>query len=215
MNIFNDNHNNKTDITDAVPNRGFKRYLFILSNHFFRLMSLNLLFLLFCLPIFTIPASLCALTKVLMILYHTGTCSPYEDFWAEFKQKFVGRLLFVFLLCFFPLSVSYWCFLLGYSSFGVGVGIVLFPVCYLTLCYFIALSVSSKNTTTENVIKAFFLVFRNWRESLKLLLVPILSYILSLYYLSYTVILVIFILFSAGQLALCAILGKNVDTSSF
>lgn len=215
MNIFNDDYNKKRDVTDAVPNRGFKRYLFILSNHFFRLMSLNLLFLLFCLPIFTIPASLCALTKVLMILYHTGTCSPYQDFWSEFKQKFLGRLLAVFLLFFFPLSASYWFFILGYSSFGVGVGILLFPVCYLTLSYFIALSVSSKSTTTENVIKAFFLVFRNWRESLKLLLVPILLYILSIYYLSYTVILVIFILFSAGQLALCAILEKNIDASLF
>lgn len=215
MNIFDDDYNNKTDITDPVPNQGFKRYLFILSNHFFRLLSLNLLFLLFCLPILTIPASLCALTKVLMILYHTGTCYPFQDFWAEFKQKFLGRLLSVFLLCFFPFSVCFWFFILGYSSFGVGVGIVLFPVCYLTLSYFIALSVSSKDTVTKNVRKAFFLVFRNWRESLKLLLVPILPYILSLYYLPYTIIPVIFILFSAGQLALCAILEKNVDSSSF
>jgi len=215
MNMFNDNFSNKPDLTEPVPDKGIKRYLFILTNHFFRLMSLNMIFLLFCLPLFTIPASLCALTRVLMILYHTGTCSPWEDFWAGFKQQFLGRLMTIFLLFFFPFSTCAWFFALGYSSFGVGVGILLFPVSYLTLFYFVALSASGENTVSENIKKAFLLVFNNWQASLKLLLVPILVYAFCLYYILYTLIFCIFILFAAGQLSLCAILEKTVKPALF
>lgn len=210
MNLFNDNNKNKRDLIDAVPNKGFKRYLFILSNHFFKLISLNLLFLFTCLPIITIPAAIFALTKVVMILYHTGTCSIYADYWMEFKKGFFQRIIPVFLLIFFPISISAWFFILGYSNFGIGIGIILIPVCYLMLSYFIPLTVSNELTINKNLKESFLMIFSNWRKSFKLIIAPILLYIFSLYSLPYTAIPGLFIVFSAGQLFACYILEENI-----
>lgn len=216
MNLFNKNNSeNKKDLIDGVPKEGFKRYLFILSNHFFNLMTLNLLFLFTCLPIITIPASIFALTKVTMILYHTGTCSLYSDYWMEFKRDFFKRIIVVFLLIFSPISMSAWFFILGYSSIGIGVGIILLPVYYLTLTYFIPLAASNEETISKNIKESFLVVLNNWKRSLRLLFVPILLYTLSFYFLPYTAIIGIFILFSAGQLFVCYTLENIIKPPLF
>lgn len=216
MNFFNDDYNDRSrpDLNDPVPERGLKRWLFIFSNHFTRLVGLNLLFLLCCLPIVTIPASLCALTRVLMILYDTGSCSPWQDFRGEFFRCFFGRFLAVFLLCFFPVSLCLWFFAFGMSSFGVGVGALLIPVCSAVLCYFLAFTVdpggesgwgSRCSDPAGDVRRAFLSAFRNPLLSLKLLLVPAL-YFVCFWYLHYTVIIGAFILFAGGQLTICCLL---------
>lgn len=206
--------NNKKDAIDAVPDKGFKRYLFIFSNHLFNLISLNLIFLLSCIPFITIPAALIALTKVIMIIYHTGTCSIYRDYWLEFKKSFFQRIIPVFLLMFFPISVVAWFFIFGYSNFGIGVGIILVPFSYLVLTSFIFLTAANEHTITKNLKKSLLMIFGNLKTSLKLILVPIMLYFLNFYYLPYTLIPTIFILFSAGQLFACYLLEENIKPLS-
>lgn len=217
MNFLNNDYENQTrpDLNDPVPERGLKRWLFLFSNHFTRLMSLNLLFLVCCLPVVTIPASLCALTRVTAILWNTGSCSVWQDFWEAFRRGFFSRFLAVFLTALFPVSLCLWFFAFGMSSFGVGIAIVLIPVCLTALCYFLAYTAglseefSPQNSMADTVRLAFFSVFRSPKRSLKLLAAPILLYALCLLSLHYSMIFVVFILFAGGQLALCGILSDR------
>jgi len=52
-------------------------------------MRLNLQFLLFCLPVVTIPAAITALNKVLLNLAREGNAFYGQDFWDEFRSSFL------------------------------------------------------------------------------------------------------------------------------
>lgn len=215
MSLFNNDYYNKTkpDLKDPVPQNGLKRWLFIFSNHFSRLISLNLLFIVFCIPVVTIPAALCGLTNAASVLYKTGTCSVFRDFWEEFRRNIFGRFTVIFLLLFVPVSLCLWLSAFGLSSLGTGILIGLLPICLVTLCYFVAFSVGVKpagitcSSTFECLRAAFFAVPVYLKQSLKLFIVPVLLYCLCGFYYLYSMIAVIFILFSAGQLALCCIVS--------
>jgi len=75
------------DLTAPPPNGGIKRYFFLLHNHFGKLVSANLLFLLFSLPVITIPGSLCALNRICIQLSREGNCFVWDTFWEEFKSS--------------------------------------------------------------------------------------------------------------------------------
>lgn len=52
----------------------------------------NAIFLLFCLPVVTIPAALTALSRVYIVLLNDGYVQVFRDFYKEFKESFVNSL---------------------------------------------------------------------------------------------------------------------------
>jgi len=78
---------------EPAPKGGVRRYLFLIHTHFGKLVSLNLLFLLFSLPVVTLPAALCGLNRVLVRLVREGNCFLWLDFRDEFKGSFRKSLL--------------------------------------------------------------------------------------------------------------------------
>ena len=81
------------------PVSGFRRFRFIFVNHFRKLIMANLLFLLFCIPIVTIPASLCGLNMVCAQLMKTGKCFLVQDFLDGFKRRFLAKTLLGIPFC--------------------------------------------------------------------------------------------------------------------
>lgn len=75
------------DLTAPPPSGGIRRFFFLLHNHFGKLVSANLLFLLFSLPVITLPGSLCALNRVCVQLSREGNCYVWDAFWEEFKAS--------------------------------------------------------------------------------------------------------------------------------
>lgn len=75
------------------PTRTLPRIWDMLCNHFFRLLWANFLCVLCCLPIVTIPASLCGLFAVVQQYYRKGYGDVNGTFFQEFKQDFLIRLL--------------------------------------------------------------------------------------------------------------------------
>lgn len=75
-------------VTAPPPSKGIKRFFFLWYTHFWRLMGLNLLFILFCLPVVTIPPAITALSKVLLNLVREGNTFYIADFFDEFKSSF-------------------------------------------------------------------------------------------------------------------------------
>lgn len=75
-----------------LPEGGFRRYAALFFTNFWKLVTLNLLFLLFSVPIVTLPAALCGLNRVCMLLIRNGYCFLWGDFWEEFRKSFLRSL---------------------------------------------------------------------------------------------------------------------------
>jgi uncharacterized membrane protein YesL len=80
---------------DALPppKSGFQRGWFLIKTHLSKFISLNILFLVFCLPVVTIPAAFAATNRVCLVLWREGNCFLWEEFWSEFKREFIRALL--------------------------------------------------------------------------------------------------------------------------
>ncbi len=95
-------------VTAPPPAKGIKRFLFLYYTHFWKLIGLNLLFVLFCIPIVTIPPSITAMNKVLLNLAREGNAFYLKDFTDEFKSSFIKSWI-----AFIP-----WLVLIGIAVFG-------------------------------------------------------------------------------------------------
>lgn len=111
MSIFTQ-FRNKEGAGIPAPSGGFRRYIYILYTHFFKLVELNLLTLLFSLPIVTAPAALCAADRVYLLLLKDGNCFLWQDFIKEFREE-VFRLILPGLLFALILFSGYFFMSLG------------------------------------------------------------------------------------------------------
>lgn len=71
-----------------LPSSGVLRLLALAGTHFWKLVGANLLFVLFSLPVLTLPAALCALNRVCILIYRKGNCFLWMEFKQEFRQSF-------------------------------------------------------------------------------------------------------------------------------
>ncbi len=122
-------------VTAPPPEKGVKRFLFLSYTHFWRLTGLNLLFILLCLPVVTIPPAITAMNRVLITLAREGNVFFVKDFFEEFKSSFIKSWI-AFLPWLAIIAVAG----IGYVSidnaYDSMVPIVLFvTVCTLLFCY--------------------------------------------------------------------------------
>lgn len=76
-----------------MPEGGPARYFALLFSNIWKLMGANVLFVLFSLPLVTLPAALCALNRVCILIYKNGSCYLWQDFVGEFRASFLRSLL--------------------------------------------------------------------------------------------------------------------------
>lgn len=116
-----------------VPQSGAKRYFFLLGTHFWKFVLLNLLFLVFSLPIVTIPAGICAVNRVCIKLIDSGNAFVWSDFWEEWKRSAIKAL--------FPGILMAVCLFIGYYfiSLGISNGGSIFAMVFYALGLFAAL----------------------------------------------------------------------------
>lgn len=76
-----------------MPEGGPARYFSLLFSNIWKLMGANVLFVLFSLPLITLPAALCALNRVCILIYKNGSCYLWQDFTGEFRASFLRSLL--------------------------------------------------------------------------------------------------------------------------
>lgn len=89
-----------------IPDTPGARFRYVWSTHFFRLLGANLLCVLFCLPVVTVPAALCGLNAVLRQYLTKGYGDVFPTFWQEFRCDFLKRLAAALPL--FLLPVGAW-----------------------------------------------------------------------------------------------------------
>lgn len=118
-----------------VPQSGIARYGFLLATHFGKLISANFLFVVFALPVFTLPAALTALNRVCVKLVREGNCLLWPEFWDEFRAS-LGSGLLLGLPYAALLMVSYYLLSLGLSNAASVFGMLFFALgtCALLFC---------------------------------------------------------------------------------
>ncbi|MCI8525183.1 MAG: YesL family protein [Oscillospiraceae bacterium] len=87
-----------------VPAGGAGRLWYVLSTHFGKLVTANLLFVLFSVPVVTMPAAFAAMTAVIQALWRQGQCFVWETFWRELRTEFWARTLWSLVLLALPVG---------------------------------------------------------------------------------------------------------------
>ncbi len=122
-------HKGGKGVTAPPPAKGIKRFLFLYYTHFWRLIGLNLLFILFCLPVVTIPPTITALNKVLLNLAREGNAFFFKDFIDEFKSSFIKSWI-----AFIPWLVLIGIAVVGFASIGDVYASMPLIVVFVMLC---------------------------------------------------------------------------------
>lgn len=183
----------------ALPTDGKKLFFFLLLTYPWKLILLNLLSVLLCIPIVTIPATFAALSRVTCKLAMQGYCDVFGEYFGEWKRNLVRYLPF-FLLTAAPAAMSVhlvWrCFGVA-ASIGtyllVAVSALVFIFVFLLWSYAFPLFAYVDLSVAQNVRNALFFVFNQRRSNLLLILLP----------LGITLLLALFLPYSAALYALC------------
>lgn len=108
-----------------LPEGGAGRYFSLLFSQCWKLLGANLLFLFFSLPLISLPAALCALDRVCIVIYRRGSAYVWQEFTEEFRKSLLRRipasLLFGLLL-----FLAYYSMSLGLSNTGLPLWCVVF-----------------------------------------------------------------------------------------
>lgn len=118
-----------------VPQSGIARYWFLLMTHFWKLIAANLLFVIFSLPVITLPAALTALNRVCVKLVREGNCLLWPEFRDELRAS-LGSSLLLGLPYAALLAVSYYLLSLGISNASSVFGMLFsaLGLCALFIC---------------------------------------------------------------------------------
>lgn len=79
---------------DAPKKTGAKLFFEILGREFWSLLSLNLIYILACLPIITIGPATAALSRVTITMVRDQNVYVWRDFWEAFRKNIKQGLLF-------------------------------------------------------------------------------------------------------------------------
>ena len=72
----------------AIRKRGFVGYMDLLWRELFELLKLNLLFVLSCVPIITLPAALTAMRRITSVMVRDENHFLWPDYWKAFRRDF-------------------------------------------------------------------------------------------------------------------------------
>lgn len=145
------------------------KFLYYLRYHYLQIFGLNILFVLCCLPVVTIPAACCGLSGVMAKLVREKVVYPWKDFFLEFKTDFFRRLLLWVLLCIVPFSLGFYAQWLGLERDGTATRLISVVVVFLIQRYWYVSMVLIDATPWQNLKNAVLLMAVEWKKTLSLL----------------------------------------------
>ena len=192
---------------NAPKKQGVALFFEILWREFWELLKLNMLFLLFCLPVVTIPAAITAMSGITLTMVRDENHFLWQDFLRVFKREF-GRSL-----------AAGWIVLLGMAATGYGVifysgmadmgwfrlvpsalGAVGFVILYC-MTFYVFPQLALLNVPVKAVLKnAFFLTFVCMRRNIVMFFVTAVLLTLGFGLLPYSVPALAMLLLSACSL---------------
>ena len=189
----------------APPRNGRERYFYLLKNYWWKLIGLNLIYTVFCIPMFTIPAATAGLMRVLTELWTKGYSFFWDDFIDEFKQEFPLRMLLWFGLQCVPVLLWFVGNKTGSIMIAFWMPLLLEVLFLLFDAYWfpqLAHLTASSLTSFKN---AWLLIFINAKETGLLVLISAFFYGAAYLLAPVSYILAAFCGFILEKLAICAI----------
>lgn len=158
----------------AKPGKGVKKdgpkkkrfFLFfeIYFRKFWKLVQLNLLYVLFCIPIITIGPATAAMTKIIHSFTMEKPVFLFSDFWDAFKANFkqglvVGILDLVLSFCITQAWIFYYAKTLESGLYWVLLGIVIiFTLLFAFANYYVYLIISTVDLKLLPILRNSFLL---------------------------------------------------------
>lgn len=200
-----------------APKEGIGKYFYLLWNHAWKLIGVNLLFIAFSLPVITIPAALCALNRVLIKLVRDSNVFLWEEFRDEFKGDFLrslplgllfGGLLFLgyFLLSF---GMANYNNIIGMLAFALGLLTLVFSTSRAIYAFLMRAMFSLKN---RDILKnANIMAATRGGRGLIAVGIQLVGFALVFMFFPYSLIVVLLCGFSLTQYTLCFVLNDPIQ----
>jgi len=192
---------------DAPKKKGFVRFMETLWREFFELLKLNLLFLLTCIPIVTIPASMTALSRITVTMARDQNHFLWPDYWLAFRRDFgkslLGGILLLVLLAVFGISTWFYYQLMAANRFFVilaGASACLLLSVLMTGFYFFPMLAVVDLPVRQLLKNSCILTFVNMKRSLPALAAFLVFVGLGIGLLPYSAPYAILIMFSFSSL---------------
>lgn len=155
----------------AIKTYGWERVGLVLTERWVQLIGLNLLYLICCVPVITIPAATCAMHRVMLNwVRETSFEGMLSAFFGEFKVNFLKRMAFGLLFLIAPLSLSWYPLAMGMEGGVVAVFVITMVVYFCISKYFYPLLVLLDVSVWENFKNACILAVVEWKTTLQLLI---------------------------------------------
>ena len=195
--------------TGAPPLKGIRLFFRIFYMNFWKLITLNLIFIAFCIPVATIPAAMSGMVRVLRDMVDEKLIFPWLDFWKAFKSNFLISFLYGILVLIvavlFYLSVPY------YLNNGNNFIFIIFGGLFLLACFiFLIISlyvplmiVSTKLGLMQIINNAFRLTFIVFFRNFLTVIITAVPAILMAIFFPATLLIVLLLFFSAPELIIC------------
>ena len=196
---------NPNEDAKVVKEYGWERVHLVLTENWTKLIGLNFLYLLCCIPIITIPAATCAMHRVVLNWVRESSFdSVVPAFFGEFKVNFLKRTVFGLLLMLTPFSLTYYPMLFDMDGATVAVMCLTLFAYFCVTKYFYPLVVRMDVSLWENLKNAGSMAILEWRTTGRLLLSAGILDLLLLVLTHYAVPLYIILLCAFNCLLGCA-----------
>lgn len=188
---------------NTPPKTGLIKVFSTIWREFWSLIKLNFLFILFCIPIITIPASITAMSKISYSMGKNKNFFLWNDFWNTFKKEFgkslIGGLIITALIAVFSLSMYVYAQLYGSSKLfiilaGCSLGMLLIVLC--ASFYFFPMLAMVELSLKQLLINSVLMCFPCIKRTLLALLSFILFMGIGIGLLPYSIVYVATIMFS-------------------
>lgn len=204
-------------VAEPPPKGGWRRFFFVLGTHFWKLISLNLLFLAFSIPVITMPASLCGMNRVLIKLYRDGYCFVWDEFYKEFRANLWKALPFG-LFGAFCLFASYYFFSLGTSVSQSGVevittalGLLLLFFAILFFSYTFVFLPTLDLKSGQIARNALIFTFTEWKTNVAILASTVILTLLTVFFFPITLLPLVLLTVALQQYIVCAAVNEPLQ----
>lgn len=195
-----------------IPRYGRERIGFIVSGHWMELLGMNLLFILCCVPVITIPSAIAGMTRVVMLWTRDAARVDFwKEYWAGFRRRFAERLLLWLIIALPPVSAAALLTMAGSSGKANVVLFLLGAVSFLVQCYWFPMTEIIEMPLTSAWKNAFLLVAADWKTSLKLLFSIGLVFGVSIVFYLYAVPLAMIGMFSFSSCFICVWVNQTFE----
>jgi uncharacterized membrane protein YesL len=193
---FGDSRKNKI----LNPETESEWFTYMLKFYWKELIGMNLLTLLLFLPVVTYPAAICGMTNIIMLRLREKRVEFWKDYFAEFRNQFFRRLLWVLILTAAPLSLSLYPYILGFEKGGSVVLLLAGGVSFLIQAYMFPMMVTVDIPVAKAFKNSLIIMAIEWKTTLKILFTSGVLILLCVIFFLYMIPLVVIILLSLVQL---------------